>query len=499
MLKKTTALFLTVVLAAFVFPFCAFAVSEAPPEVVSESYVVMDAATGQVLIEKNMNRREYPASITKVLTVALALQNSALKEKVTVSQNAAWGIEPNSSNIALQPGEVLTVEDLAYATMLPSANDAANALAEHVSGSTEAFAAMMNKKAAELGCTGTNFVNASGLPEDNHYTTAYDMALITKYAMTVPNYMSIFGMKDIYVIPPNAMQKNERRFGTEHMMLVESKYYYEGTLGGKLGWTEEAKHTMVTVVQRGAVKLICVTMKSPQKYDKFKDATMLFDYCFDSFVPISITKDRIKTFDLPNYKDGDSSEDITITGKEDYPLLLHKSINVNDINISYDIPEKYSYAEINPRVSFSVNSDSMYGNLGSYPMDYSVLAADNTLDSGNLKKPWASFGEQILAVLKVLAIMLLGLAVLVLLLGFFAVFMRIINKRRRKSKRRAVHAQHNLMKKAGSNPDNEAFEANNGANAEPRGYAAAHSVATPRGYSSNRSPPYKPPEKRRGR
>lgn len=496
MLYKITAFILSAVLAFAVTMTPAYAAqSDTPPQTISESYVVMDAETGQVLIEKNMNVREYPASITKVFTVALALQNVGLGDKVTVTQDAAWSIEPNSSNIALQVGEVLTVEDLAYGAMLPSANDAANVLAEYAGGTMESFAAMMNAKAKELGCLSSNFVNASGLPDDNHYTTAYDMALITRYAMGVESFMPVFGMKDIYVIKPSNKQKYERRLGTEHMMLVESKYYYEGTIGGKLGWTEDAKHTIVTAAQRGGRTLICVAMKSPQKYDKFNDSIALFDYCFDNFESAVVTKDKLKTFNVSQYT-GDAAGTLNIYGSESYPLMLHKSLSAADILIDYDVPEYYKDTPVTPKVRFSVNSDSMYTELGAYPMEYTPVEFSETEGAAEDIKVKMTLKERLLWLLKGLAIILLAAAAIIILLGIAAVCMRFINKRRRKkARRRAAHITVEARRSAGmrSAADPRGLSANS-IPAEPKGYSVNRTLAEPKGTAANRARPYRPPQ-----
>lgn len=167
------------------------------PETVSEAYIVMDAQTGQVLIEKNSEKREFPASITKILTVAMGLEKNKLSDVHSMSQEAVFSIEYGSSHIALTMDEEVTMEQLAYATIMMSANDAANGIAEMTGGSLDEFTVMMNEKLKELGAENTHFVNAHGLHDDAHYTTAYDMALITKYALTVPNFREFFG-KDSY-------------------------------------------------------------------------------------------------------------------------------------------------------------------------------------------------------------------------------------------------------------------------------------------------------------
>ena len=163
------------------------------PQIYAESAIVMEASTGTILYDKNMDQRMEPASITKIMTLLLALENLDMNEEVTFSHNAVYSIEYDSSHIARDEGEILTVEECLYAIMLESANECSNAIAEQVSGSVDAFADLMNQRAAELGCTGTHFVNPHGLPNEEHYTTAHDMALITQEAIKYEIFRQISG------------------------------------------------------------------------------------------------------------------------------------------------------------------------------------------------------------------------------------------------------------------------------------------------------------------
>ena len=180
-------------------------VSALPEGITAGAYVLMDATTGQVLVEKNMDQQLYPASITKIMTVLLAVENTNPDTVVTVSADATIMDKPDysdSMHIALTAGENIRMEDLMYATMIESANDAANCIAESVSGSVDAFAELMNERATQLGAKNTHFTNPHGLPDENHVTTAYDMAQITRFAITNEKFLKIF-TTIIYDIPPD--------------------------------------------------------------------------------------------------------------------------------------------------------------------------------------------------------------------------------------------------------------------------------------------------------
>ena len=208
------------------------------PSVTAESAIVMDVQSGAILYEKNIDKREYPASITKVMTALVAIENSSLSETVTYSRNAVTNLESGASNIEIQPGEKLSME-------------ACNGVAEHVAGSIDNFVAMMNQKAKELGCTGTHFANANGLWMSNHYTTAHDMALISQEAYKNPTFAKITGTKR-YII--NKTKKHAKRYlHNHHGMLYPStftQYLYEYCVGGKTGYTSKCRYTLVTYAKK---------------------------------------------------------------------------------------------------------------------------------------------------------------------------------------------------------------------------------------------------------
>ena len=206
---KKTALLLFSFFYTFVFSFSAFgAVTTEKTTSCAEalaldaqSAILMDAATGEIIYNKNIDEKQYPASITKLMTVLLCLENCQKDEIVKFSQNAVYSIEPGSSHIAIMPDEELTVEQCLYGIMLQSANEVSNAVAEHIDGSIEAFAKHMTERAKKLGCTNTNFVNPNGLHNENHYTSAHDMALIAKELLKFPYFKEI--MSSVYYeIPP---------------------------------------------------------------------------------------------------------------------------------------------------------------------------------------------------------------------------------------------------------------------------------------------------------
>ncbi|HPW00400.1 MAG TPA: serine hydrolase, partial [Oscillospiraceae bacterium] len=241
-----------------------------PPSAYSEAYCVMDADTGQMLIGKNPYTEMYPASVTKILTAAMALETLDPAERYTFSKEAAV-YDHGSTHLAFSAGETCKIEDLLYGAMVESANDCAQGLADAAAGSIDDFVSRMNEKLAALHCEDSHFVNPTGMPDPNHYTSAYDLCLITKYALTVKGFETYFDAWE-WTIGPTNKQAEARVMGTHHAMIVGPEnngvFGYDYATGGKLGWTEEAKHTIVTVAEKDGVRLVCVALKSGDKYDK---------------------------------------------------------------------------------------------------------------------------------------------------------------------------------------------------------------------------------------
>lgn len=272
----------------------------AGPQVQAETAIVMEASTGAILYSKNMDETRYPASITKIMTTLLAIENCSLDEQVTFSENAIWGIERDSSHIGIKIGEVLTMEQCLYGMMLASANEVCIAVAEHIAGSVDAFAEMMNEKAAELGCTNTHFVNANGLHDDNHYTTAHDMALISQAALQNETFRQITG-STYYIVPTTNLTPDEERWlNNHHKMLLDGQYHYDGCIGGKTGYTSIAGNTLVTFAERDGIQLICVVMKNVGAAI-YTDTAALLDYGFASFQ--KVTFGEAETLHRPEFLD----------------------------------------------------------------------------------------------------------------------------------------------------------------------------------------------------
>lgn len=256
--------------------------------ITAESAIVMEINTGTILYEKNINDEHYPASITKIMTTLLCLENASLTDTVTFSEKAVNSIEPGSSHLWIAANEQISMEDCLYGIMLMSANEACNGVAEHVAGSIEGFVDMMNEKAKALGCKNTHFANPNGLWMEDHYTSAYDMALIASAAMKNSVFRKITGTKT-YTIPKTNLNKKRALYNKHNMLypITYPKYGYEYCIGGKTGYTNIARWTLVTFAKKDDLELVCVVMKTagPPRVEpnEYTDTIKLMNYAIENY------------------------------------------------------------------------------------------------------------------------------------------------------------------------------------------------------------------------
>lgn len=263
------------------------------PSINTPSAIVIEINSGAVLYEKNSNEQNYPASITKIMTTMLALEHSTMDEVVAFSDDAIRYNQGDTSHIARDYGEEMTMEQCLYAVMLESANECAYAVAEHVGqklgGDYRTFIDLMNEKAQELGCTNTHFNNANGLPDKEHWTSAHDMALISAEAYKNEAFREIIGTRS-YRIPPTNKHDEITPLNNHHAMISNHKtrkYLYEYCTGGKTGYTDAAGSTLVTFAEKNDMALVCVVMRT-DGVSQYTETTSLFEYCFQNFHAVSI-------------------------------------------------------------------------------------------------------------------------------------------------------------------------------------------------------------------
>ena len=312
------------------------------PAIGAQAAILMDAYTGSILYAKNIHEKLYPASITKLLTSYIALQECDLDEKVIFSDKAVNSIKWwEDANMGVNAGTYLTMEEVLYGILVGSANEAAYAVAEHISGEVESFSLLMNKTAKELGCTNSNFITPNGIHNENHYTTAYDIALIAK-AFFSNNTLIRMSSTTSFTVPVNESQKREDIILNAKSLLLPGKTYaYESLIGTKTGYTEYARQTLVSCAEKNGMKLICVILKeeAPAQYT---DTIELFNYGFENFKSLSLA-DIKNEYSVDNHfftSDIDllgSSKTILSFNKDDY-IILPNTISYSDLTskVLYD-------------------------------------------------------------------------------------------------------------------------------------------------------------------
>lgn len=307
------------------------------PRVGAAGAVIMDADSGEILYGKNIYKHLYPASITKLMTALLAYENLDLADHITFSENAVYGIESGSSNIGMDVGQSITVEEALYGLLIASANEVAIALGEKVSGSEKDFADLMNERARQLGCENTNFVTLNGLHDRNHYTCAYDMALIARqiYQHTdLIRYMSDYN----YHFVKSEKQPDDFWISNTNDFLT-GEMEYDGIVGGKTGYTDQARETLVTFAEREDVHLICVIMKEEPPYEYY-DTIDLLNYAFDNFTKVNIRESERKyTLSSPDFL----SFGPDIFGKSEPAYRIEETSSLM-------IPKKASFSDLDSEI-----------------------------------------------------------------------------------------------------------------------------------------------------
>lgn len=347
-MKKLTAALcvLLLVLCACIVPGAAAA---APVLSNTKAYCIIDADTGLVLAQQNMNDEHHPASITKVMTLGLACEKADGEwddVMLTVSHEDVYSlVGTDSSHIALRVGEEVPLTDALYATMMASANDGANLLAEYFGEGTIADGVeKMNEQVAELGLEHTHFANPHGISADDHYTSCYDMAQILRWALTQPGFEEIFTRNSTYTMEPTNLQTVTRYFAQQDKMRKNTSYKISTILGSKIGYTNKARYSYVCLAEQDGVRLICVTMQSQLVTDKYNDVRALLEYAFETYTGYTQLPAGTASAQLEVVGGGAALGSVTVTDPG-ITLLLAQGLTAQDVTIELELPQQYLLGE----------------------------------------------------------------------------------------------------------------------------------------------------------
>lgn len=423
------------------------------PQIGAEAAILMDANTGVILYAKNIHERLYPASTTKIMTCLLAMERGNLDDTVNFSHEAVFSVPADGSNMGMDEGESISLEECLYGIMVASANEAANAAAEYISGSISEFVDLMNLRAKEIGCTDTHFTNTNGLHDPEHYTSVYDLALISSQYFQNEMLCKISNTPR-YHFEATATQPDDFFKNNKHQ-LVNGEIAYDGILGGKTGFTSDSRQTLVTCAERNGMKLICVVFKE-ESPNQFSDTVELFDYGFQNFQVLNVFENEQKYniestgfLQIGNDVFGNSKPLLSID--TDSYVIIPNMVSFQDLDSTID----YSKSDGNCVAEIEYSYHDMYvgkaylnlatDNTSTYEFDTNMTAADVSVEKIEPAAEATPAQDTVFINIKKVLIVILVLAAIVI--TFLMIYALITNNRaarrrenrvKRKKKRRST-------------------------------------------------------------
>lgn len=417
------------------------------PEITAQAAILMEAETGTILYAKNIDERLYPASTTKILTCTLAMENCDLNEMVTASREAVNSVPWDGSKIGMDAGESIPISQALEAILVGSANEVANVVAEHVGGSNEEFVAMMNKRVEELGLTNTHFMNANGLYDDNHYTSAYDLAIIAKDFFSYELLCKIARTPKVEFTATDT-QPDTFTINSKNLLLEGKKYEYEPLVGSKTGYTDKARQTLVSCAKKDGMELICVVLME-ESPNQFTDTVALFDYGFNNFKKesvkgneLSFESDKSGFFDTNTDIFGNSKELLALNDDSGIILPNEKTFSDLEMKVIYDSDNINSVA----RAEYYFNGNKVgYANIvlnseSTEMFDGKSVSSESSDMNEDKKEPTPVTnldGKSVFINIKIILLCMVGFVVLVT--AAILIYNRIqLQKRKIKKKKKAT-------------------------------------------------------------
>ena len=363
-IKNKIFIFMLVIL--FCLQTCTLAVQ---PSITAKGAILVEASTGRILYEKSSTRQMYPASTTKIMTAILVIENCDLSDIVTVSETALSNIPTGYVTCDIQVGEEISVKDLLYALMVKSANDAAYVLAEHVAGTVDDFSTMMNAKAKEIGCKETNFVNPNGIHSQRHYSSAYDLYLMTQYGMKNETFRTLVSTTSYTLPETNKHSEADRSFTTTNELINPDSgdSFYSNAIGIKTGFTSQAGNCLVAESSRDGLDFIAVVLNAEDSKSRYTDCKTLFDYAYDNFTLTKIKEKNtlIDTIEIENGTKETKNLDLLID--ETITVINNKSIDMNqiipEINLNENLTAPISSGDIVGSIKYKVDDIEYSANI----------------------------------------------------------------------------------------------------------------------------------------
>lgn len=409
------------------------------PVINSGAAVVMDADTGVILYQKNMMEKLSPADTAQLMTVLLGIESGKADTVVTVSQEVIDTVDREGTHISLVPGEQVLLKDLFYASVLASASDAAKTIAAAVSGSEKTFAESMTKRMKDLGAVNTSFTNADGSYEENNFTTAQDMALLTKEAMKNKTFREIFG-KTSYTMAETNKNASGRSFTTLCLLMKNSsmEVKYEGTIGGKTGWNKKAGYTLVSAAENDGRSLICVILNSETSQQRYDETIALFDYVFSTYRNVEVPDSLLTPTEIPVMKNGTIVRKITVSIPKGTLLSTSTAFREGTMTVS-SLPSHILEGDTNLKLTVSAkDNENNTVVLGTIILD--VKTTDMSLQEapGGEKIVPPTLGARIWKVLRTILWILLGIIGILIFMAGGLFLMSYIQRRNRKARRRRL-------------------------------------------------------------
>ena len=396
------------------------------PTLYGESAILIDASTGTILYDKKCNKKMYPASITKIMTALLTIENCKLDETVVFSKNAINGLEYGDANAGCQIGEKLSVKDCLYALMLTSANEVATALGEHIAGSTKKFAEMMNERAKKAGATGVHFANANGLHDPNHYVTAYGMAMIMRDALKYQTFRDIINTSEYTIKKNNKRKENFNSYQRHKMVRRYSGFYYDGIIGGKTGFTNQSGTTLVTSAERNGMTLITVVLNSNGN-NVYYDTKALLDYGFNNFHKVNVAQNdsRFKNTESVTLKSPFCNDNSSISIDDSkYGSKSVGTAGIKYTNTVADTQNESSTTTVAESGTTDLSSESVQSTTALDTKNKTTAANSDNSKKSNFKVP------------KILLPIIIGIVIVVILILIIVMQHRRLNKIRANKRNR---------------------------------------------------------------